>query len=468
MDYDQTRQQRSLRRIAIISVGLTALVSVILFVLLNPKYKDFSAHETAFSDTSFAELVEEDIYSYNQIAFTKTNIASGETKVLNSGSRLPGVDTLFWGSDTGAIITFSETGLTKSILTDELAARGLEVDDRTIEFVWYFDFKASKLSLVSEQPLLSDTVHFSPQENAFYLNVQRTRIANEEFLPPTILKFTPDTGNKETVKTLEAGEIVTTIDHCYDSTTTCYIANKDLKTAIVRVNDNTPVVLTKEYELIQPTHDPSVFIGYIQSEANGTDTADETVGTSELILINLLDKSEEAVPITVTTGSQPVVNMSDGSFFVFTSSLESDSQTYHKIGKRLIGGYTAIEDELTGVDEQIAPVRTSYGKDGASLVQDVEGGIYLITPRDSAVKLAKENQQSLQDIYRNCIDDSVSVFEHYPDSKRVQVGIVFDQNFVVNQKKLADCIATTNPEVMIGQDFTIIGTNPLTGRYATN
>ena len=148
-------------RRAVLIVWLVFL-AILAFLAFKPKtnFKQLSLEPLQDLPSSY-KLEGQDLYSFNGLGFTKTNISTGEQEVLSSGYRLPRINNIVWAGDEGALLSF-EGSFYYTKVQDELKTVGLNIDEITKKFTWYLNFKDGSLKKVEDVRARKNLGYYDP------------------------------------------------------------------------------------------------------------------------------------------------------------------------------------------------------------------------------------------------------------------------------------------------------------------
>ena len=470
MDYTQLLTRRN-----IIFLSLVLIIGIIAWIAVTvAPFKSIEIHQTPFKSNEFTALQNGKLYSYNGTAFYKTNPENkDEVAVLNTGMRLPLVKSLHWAGDEGAFMTFDDGSYISSLVEQQLTARGQEWDDTTRAYVWYVDFKASTLRLVSEEGLVDDVVYYSKKNGGAYYIGYGNADENGGLLPKRLLFYSTSTHTSNTVSENISYDIVKHVGSCLDSKTICLVALGESGEVIRKVSSNKVEVITKgTFDFITPTASPDVFIG----TRNINKDSDGEVLQADTYYINVRDNKSSKVDATVNASDSVLANtVSDNAFYIFEPTPLGDrvDTKYISVAKNIFGAYRTTQKTLDRASSDASPSRSlvgplSYSENGLAVFNDIDGSTFLITPSDYSYQEPGLSSSEADESLKNCFDRHTNYHEYSDELKQFKVGINYDTDFQGKIKTFSNCAAKESAKAFVGHSFVFIGISPFDGRFVTD
>ena len=467
-----------LKIIVILGVSLVAL-GLIAFIL-SPQYKGFSIHKTPYLGTGFTAIQGQSIYDYNGLSFYKSPL-NDPTKIttLSSGFQLPLPSTVYWAGDEGAVLTFTDQGATGSLLESELQSRGLELDNRTMEFVWYFDFSSRSLRLVDEFGFASPAYYYSPEKQGFYY-IKRGKPVTEShgFENAALTFYSLKSFNAETASP-SAGdeEAVTYIGACRDGTSVCLIKDIKGKQSLYAIEDTRQIKIGESYDHLTPTSSSVIFVGSIyDTPESSEDAEDELLRSSYYVLDSTTGKQSRVIDDVVANSSFIANTNDDESFYIFEPTPESSDNeiSFYTGAKNILGTPKAKkvkfsnDTKKSGIPSSVAvfDLVTRNGS-GFMIFRDVDA-VYLVTPQDYKYVSLKQSPQTLEASLQPCFSKYTQYHDFTEELNQLKVGITFDDNYRKNIEAFSSCVADSSPRSQVGHDFVFVGLSPIDGRFVTN
>ena len=475
-------QKTNLTKILIVAFSV-ALGLMVWYTLTTPLYQGFSVLKTPYRTVEHASLAGKNIYSYNGAAFIKTPLLNRDNPtILSTAFHLPNIETLNWAGDTGALLTFTDGGYIGSDVERELKVRDQSWNDQTRRYVWFADFSDSKLYLVSQYGLASQSVHYSPtQKQLYYFRYGGTVAESDQPVSQPFASYSTDNHQEtEITRDVSNPEDITHLTSCYGHEIPCYIVrygetekliatDKTGKTTELKIGENT-------YGTILPTSEPEIFFGYThQTFDSGYLEAEVPSGTVDRI--DLATNIVQTLPGRVQGGETLSANTSsEDHFFIIDSNARQNRSGLSVLtgGKNLLGQYRVKPTDFNGLKKGsealsiLPPV--SYGSDGLFLFNNTDDSFYLISQKgddtflEDRVVSARQAGAQLD----NCFKNYTSRHDFTDSIMQFKVSVNYDENYQATIKKFTECAAKSAPLAMVGYSFVFVGVQPDTGRYVTD
>ena len=475
MDSMLRNRVKILITLCLLLIGL----GVVIF-LLSPPYKNYSIHETPHLGTDFATIQGESIYGYSGLAFYKSAIDNpSKVTILSSGFHLPVPKTVHWAGDDGAVLTFTDQGAAGSLLEAELLSRGKEVNDQSLEFVWYFDFKNRSLQLVDEAGLASSAYYHSPAKHGFYyIKYGKPVLESHGFENASLAFYSTKTFSSQTVSEAVGNEEATTyIGPCKNTATVCLVKDLNGKYSLYAVENGKQEKVGKTYDHLVATASPEIFIGSIHEEPESSEGAEDELLMSSYYVVNPVTGKDTRVSKNKVANNSFIAN-SDGEnhFYIFEPtpedpedeiSLLAGAKNVFKTPKTKQVKFANIT-EKNDTSSSIAVIDpVSKNSSGFMLFRDVDTS-YLIAPQGYEYASAKQSSQKAEGSLQPCFAKYTEFHEYSEELSQFKVGVVYDANYRKTIESFSNCAATTSPGSLIGHDFIFVGLSPIDGRFVTN
>ena len=138
-----------------LAVGVLAvlLFGFIIFKLLydTQTYTPPAVKLSSFPQASHAEIVGNDVYSFDGIVFSRTDMHTGVRTIVSKPVRYPDINTVWYAGEEGAFATFKggfdSTPAEKYVYKYNLL--GASETDVSENYLWYIDFSSGDISLVN-------------------------------------------------------------------------------------------------------------------------------------------------------------------------------------------------------------------------------------------------------------------------------------------------------------------------------
>jgi hypothetical protein len=481
MNPDFNTTQSNTRRVLIfVGAAMLLLFGVLALFswLSSANHQEYQLSSTAFrGDRNFTHLSGGDLYSYNGLAFSKTNTDSTQVTVLAAGDKLPTPSALYWADSRGALMNFNGSfGRTK--IEQQLQSSGQLYDEAALNYTWYYNFQDKSLSKVSDYPITANQAAFSATDKGFYYIPDHSSIGTDDFeaIKSELHFYSIDTKQDRVV----SNDLkVVRINHFSACTIQnyhlCVIArnstgNTNLHVYGVNPNGEVKSVLESTGRLVA-TNSPEQFVTTDQATGNATSSdEDATYTEAPAKLHNLKDGS------TAELG----FNFSDELILPY---IKSTSDFYvlniREIGKYLSGGLSTLGSaDVTnlplklpnGSDFQSTfQENISYGDRSVALVTDAENNQYLFAPTGQQKSLDGIDQKTAKGIVETCIKTSGGDSSEFTEELgQFRVYFKDDSNFVNNITTFSDCVIKANNKITLGHTFYFGGKSPLDGRFTTD
>lgn len=465
------------RKRVVIAIVFGLLVTIVLIILFTPLYGSFSVHKTPYRSNMLATVQGEYIYGYSGAAFYKTNIKNSEdVTVLNSGLRLPTIETSHWVGDQGILLSFTDGGVTKSLIEEALAARGERWNDETMNYVWYLNFKTNQLSLVNRFGIAGDSVVYSAQKQGVYYVGYSDVLLEEEQEENAPLQFFSTTNyTSEIVEKNVASPIsLSYLGDCPKDSgyIVCIIETKDDKYVVNGIGEGKKTkLIDKSFDNITPTANPSIYIGTVNHVISSSHQEDEELA-ADLYRIDIENNSVSKLNTPISASRSILANTTvNDQFYVFEPSVGDDTNevAYISGSKNLLGFYRTKPQAATTDSESksiIGPF--SRTANGESMFHDVEGNTYLITPSGQDYKPTTLSEQEMKSKLFNCFNTYTKGYLYTAELKQFKINIQYDASFNKNIADFSKCAIDASPKTSVGYSFIFLGVSPSSGKFVTD
>lgn len=470
--------RNKLKIIIILGVLLVGLALAIF--LLTPPYKGYSVHKTPYLSSNFATIQGKNIYGYNGLSFYKSAIDdSSNITTLSSGFHLPVPKTVYWAGDDGAVLTFTDQGVSGSLLEAKLGSQGREVDEQTLEYVWYFNFSDHTLTLVDEFGFASPAFYYSPTKHGFYYIKYGKPVSESHGFENAALSFySTKSLTSQTVSEVVGNEEATTyIGPCKDTETVCMIKDLNGKYSLYSVENGKQNKIGKTYDHIVATASPMLFVGSLHETPRSSENAEDELLKANYYVINPSTGKQTVVSSGRVANNSFVANTSgDGFFYIFeTTAQNPDDEVSLLSGAKNVLNTPKTKQVTFTNDTKQAGVSTSLAvlgpvssnDAGFMLFRDVDA-TYLIAPQGYDYKSPKPSSQKTESLLKDCFGKYTKYHDFTEELGQFKVGVAYDDNYRKNIEAFSSCVATSSPQSQVGYDFIFVGLNPIDGRFVTN
>lgn len=471
--------QRTMLRNIILGGIVIVLGIIVYLVLTTPSYKSFSLYKTPFSVSSFSMVKGNALYSYSGLSFYKQAISSGDSvTVLNSGVRLPVIENLYWAGDNGALLTFTDGGYIGSALERELMSRQLEWNNDSKEYLWYLDFKTSKLMLVSEYPLISESVYYSDASESIYYARQNGFIPESD-IPNGLPLIAYSTKNLTETTVLEnlGTEAVEFIGPCETIDTICFSIQNPDGASLYKVGKDgkQTKVLNDTFDSINPTSSPTIFIGVQYDDVSENEGVGEVLQAT-VYHIDLATKKTTKTDTKIGSTRSILSNIGEGdSFYLYepTSQTDKSGLTYVAGSKNLLGT-TKTRLQVLGKSAELKQTSSSIvtpisiTANGLSLFGDIDGSMFLIAPEKFNYQVVESSSTDVEKNIEPCLKKYTKSYDYTDELKQFKIGIIYDDTFTQRIKSFSTCVDQVYPAAYSGYYFVIVGLSSTDGRFVTD
>ncbi|HRK40563.1 MAG TPA: hypothetical protein PLN95_00575 [Candidatus Saccharibacteria bacterium] len=466
---------RFLTRRNLIVAALVLILGLVTYLILTtPRYVAFTLHTTPYTTSNLSAIHGDSILSYSGMSFIRQDI-KGEASpaVLNSGLRLPTIEKLFWGGNKGALITFTDGGYIDSVLEQELTSRGKEWDEDTRHYLWYLDFKTSKLSLVSEFPLMSENVAYDQSSGNLYY-VRGNGYLPDSDVPNSVplIAFSTTTLQETTLINTQSIKIGS-VSLC-ENNLPCYSVNEDDGEVLYVVESGQKErVISEDFDKLIPTGDPWVLFGLRHAVLDDRVSEDEILKASVFRIDLKTSKIQDTTGVVGATNTLLANTATDDKFYVMQPTPGNSGDVPYLTGGKTVLGHYKVKEAVfknSSKDEAssgsiIEPI--SRNGSGATMFHDVEGTVYLITPGSYSYGSKYLDSSKVEDAIKTCFDQYTKEHDYTDDLKQFRIGIDYGTNFRQSIRNFAECVNKTDTNVLTGYTFIFIGLDS-SGRYVTD
>ena len=464
----------------IIILGVLLVGLALAIFLLTPPYKGYSVHKTPYLSSNFATIQGGSIYGYNGLSFYKSAIDNpSKITTLSSGFHLPVPKTVYWAGDDGAVLTFADQGVSGSLLEVQMGALGREVDEQTLEYVWYFNFSDHTLTLVDEFGFASPAFYYSPAKHGFYYIKYGKPVSESHGFENAALSFysTKSLTSQSVSEVVGNEEATTYIGPCKDTETVCMIKDLNGMYSLYSVENGKQNKIGKTYDHIVATASPMLFVGSLHETPKSSENAEDELLKTNYYVIDPSTGKQTIVSSGRIANNSFVANTSgDGFFYVFeTTAQDPDDDISLLSGAKNI--FNTLKTKLVrftndtkqaGVSTSLAIIGPVSSNDaGFMLFQDVDA-TYLIAPQGYDYESPRPSPQKTESLLKECFEKYTKYHDFTEELGQFKVGVAYDDNYHKNIEAFSGCVATSSPQSQIGYDFIFVGLNPIDGRFVTN
>lgn len=482
MNDDTANSKRSqLLKWGVIGVVVLLVIMLVFALLMRTNVEQYHMGKTPYSPGSFAHLDGDSLYTYNGIAFLKTDIKTGTVEALSSGEWFPTPKDVKWVGSKGVLIRFS-IFFPKIIAEDRVNNLQQRFPNRNAEeYTWYYDFSSRSLKLVNEQPLLTDdaTYYSESEDRIYYLSSNRFSGAETDEVDESLKLYFYDlsTGKNTTVNNDLAVTAADTLHACPNLQGVCFIARdtKDiLKAKLFQVkpsSDSKPTVLLESTGRIFRTNNPDRYATIEFSRDEGHSHEDHGVAEGEVELTNepvtlhaLSQKKTYNLDFKAGISEPNIHFVDETNFYVlFNNSESADGSMVYRSGVLTEDGSKSKEFEVTygnkaeSVSQLVTINNLSRGE--SVLVSTIDNEIAIFNAERFA-DLKPADVTRAKDAVERCASPLGLRTELLADNKMFRIVVNQGGSFSKNISDVSSCIVKSGMEDFRGYTFQFAAINP--------
>lgn len=375
-------------RITFALIAFLSIVFVVLFIIVN-REKSFGYKILPLPQNNFRQVIDNNLYFYNGVAFYSQDLSSNTRKIINYSPSLPNIDRVYW-SEGGAILQFSEmTPLDFTVINwggqrqdaQSIAnAQGFSRSDLG-RVAWYLDFSTGDLYFVDVfQDTNWKTMESLPNPKTFLLYGRSSLTGSS---PTSVaVNFTP---GKRTELVLEVSNLSTTslskAFRCVDGRLICVVGqSRDGRIFIKSIADKkVDISLDPNSTVNSSNHANYVLVGQLTQEAGKNPDNEMDHSHGEEYAYRILDiKNGESSPISFDgePGYVTASDISDTGIIVYTKDTEGNTVINYGPHNRK----PKLTPAQLGVNLDIKNIMGNV--DGVSILVQNSGSIALVGETD--------------------------------------------------------------------------------------
>lgn len=483
------RDNKALRLSLLAGAGLLMIIGLLVVLWPRPNYPQYQTQATGLNASrSFATLSGSKLFAYNGLAFFTIDTAqNNKLDILSRPGKLPAPDNVYWADDKGALMTFKASFISTTVEA-ALQAKGLEVNDETSRYTWYFNFKDSSLNLAYPGPISSGLAVYSQADGGFYFTSDDSAMLdlvtadNNQSVPVTYKLYFYKLATK-TLSTVNESLGVTTIEYMAE----CRIGDQRLCLAARSIDNsklglygvNTTGRVKKFFETggrIIPTNQPNLFATTDQQPATSNKNSQEDAAEPKnpLILRNIADGSKTALGFDVAT-ENIVLNFSGKSFYALIAGTPVDG--------RIANGYYSGEIKGQRVTSQLRLLSNSdkspyqqgfinqsgYGTNQTVLVTAATNDQFLISPKSATPPMTTiPNPKVATQTVENCVKNNASTYQYFNDIRQFKVFFIDDASRSAKMQAFSTCLINTSAGQLAGYSYYFGTEDPWNGRITSD
>jgi hypothetical protein len=246
--------------ILLILIVLAVIGAVVFIQKQKPKGVDYDFTLSGIPLGNNIGIIDDALYSYNGVVFSKTNLADNSTTKLTTLMNLPDITDITWGK-SGALLKIEDAG--QNSLIQGLITKNNLQGESLPGIVWYMDFKTSTL-----RPI----VNYATQWNkALYVESSNQFVIYQGSLPAAKTDFFVFEENEQVIKKLSVNADIDIVEDIFNCTEGVCVSGKSAKrqTVLYLVNPKTKttkLVTQVDSGTILPTSNPDYALISVNTE----------------------------------------------------------------------------------------------------------------------------------------------------------------------------------------------------------
>lgn len=448
--------------------------SLLLFKNDIPSYRATAINEIPIVDTVL--LKDPYLYAYNGLSFHKTNIYTSDITVLNSGLKLPSVETIIWANDNGALMTFDESfwlSEPQSVMLDS----GRDILDSSYkDYTWYLDFETSKLSPVHTEKILPNIGFYSPSRNSIIFAAMTNGSQDV-----SLLSYSPSSEKTEAInERLDVFNIRDISDCGENSSSICLLArtreNPD-STSVIEVN-------SIGVERIALSSRGRVFETNRMNHYVVFEKIDFDVGDSGFNFVNNSDTAEsEANVVNISDGTVLETNYSTNSNNVIVHYVQDEGVIFFDDSVIAEDGvfsyfYGVVEDGNVSVAKMNINTNNKLNDIVTIRTVDESNSILGILPDNTPLLLHQTTQNiklpepteeiTAREVVLKCLSEESSSLDYDGNNRTFRIFFIENNDFSDNVNRFSSCLLEEDKSIIFGFNFYFGARDSVSGRITTD
>ena len=421
-----------------------------------------------FSSNNQTQVVGNDIYTFDGVAFSKTDPKTGKRTVLSRPVRYPEVESVWYLGDKGALATFK--GSFDSTPAEEYIYKYglLSASETTIKqnYLWYIDFPTGDITLINSDYADNKYVYYDTASQKAYILFTRNLEGYDESVASQnssqIAEFDPST--KTIVKQTTASDIVDAsglfsctagvfcvVGTLNDGSSTLSVSNKD---------GSLSQLASDKYTNFLPTNDKNTFLiakpssGDQQSASLEDEVSLE--GPFSLSLFDTTSKKTTKISTVVDNDSGVLAFREDDNISVLYGSASTSYISVH--AKNRLGWFVSKQTK-TKLNTMGVGL-PSYAEDGSfGIIQSADNSYISL---GNVASLSSYDKNYYQSVVSGCIGSDES-FLYDEEGQRFMISLIYSSAVQQRVDSLASCIYKDTSKTT-GVMFRIALMSPTTGQ----
>jgi len=459
-------------RIATISAMVLLSMTAILISLMNihPDNK-WQLYQLPLSIDNHANIINNQLYSYNGIVFTKTDLESKRVTILLEGIRLPAVSGIWWADDHGVLVKFNSSFYNTEVFDQILDNYEIIEADSIINYLWYVDFSSGLIKLVSDSPLIDRSPYYDRGSGQIFYSVL-TSSADES----KSLTYSLDIKSKD-IRVASSRFPLVSVAHSIDCENyiNCLIGKTDTREglSIFGFTGESYTLIMKDDQAINisPTNNNNIYYAtYDNNRDIKEEYTDKTSNMFEVEIWDISSKTKKGTGLKISDASNLVSIYEDGLYALYYPSIDNKSTTLVERANSLLGIKSNIRKGR--FDEPISGL-VSYDKQSGSILLYQTSGKLAILSKDTYESIVSGSFDDKLKKASDCAEenDTIAFTDQDDYSNIINISIPFNEGSLSDEvyRNISNCISK-NAADFIDVKFTLFDTpvdmvsrDPLTG-----
>lgn len=471
-------RNRLFRLLVIVGVILIALWLFISSIFLTPAQKPQTITDLGLSPNNYPSLSGKNLLYYNGLSFIKTDLSDGKSKSL-SNVFLPGVTSVLWAGEDGAIVTVDQlkpyTSLDKYYQINMSDRYSHDYPNK--DFPWYVDFSSNTVTPVEDISVSGRDFSYNSKDKLLYF-LSSTPIGDNDYEDDTpiaigkvlVVWSVTDKKVTEQISLFDNSE-VRSLSQC-DGYAVCIatLNHTNNESKLFGMNGNSINELYSTKNTLSQTNNPSLFAIIDTSKSGETsedmENAQDKI-VSEITLFNTRDKTITNPGLTLHGSTDLVVLYKQNDITVYANYADNELKSLYQ--STSVAGNLAVSSSVSSVDKNgifhLYPSSFSNDIAGAIAFASSKPTTYYIGDGKLAGTPPKNDADSL---VGSCVSKQKgSSYNYLEKGNLFSIFLQFDQDYQKNVLSLNDCLFKDASKTY-NYNFKVSGTDPSTGKIIIN
>lgn len=461
----------------LVIITLIATWLLINSVFLTPAQKPLTISTTGLGSSNLPSLSGKNLLHYNGLSFIKTDLSTGQSSNL-SNIFIPGVTSVFWASDKGAVVTVDRlrpnTALDKYYQLN--VANPYMYDYPNRDFPWFIDFSNNTITPIEEVSVGGRVFSYDEERKLLYF-LSATPLGENDYaddVPIAIGKplVAWSIADKKVVSQtpMPDSSIVNSITQCSDyevCVTTINYSTNDSK--ILGLKDNTLKELYKSQNKILPTNNPALFAINDTSKSGYTSEDSENAHdnlVSDISFFDIKSNSLTKEKLSLKGSTDFVVLYKPDDINVYASFNDTEIKSLHQAPSA--AGNLAVASTVSTTETGLFllhPLSFSSDIAGAIAFGSSQSHVYYVGDGKLATIPPADGVES---VVKSCTDKNAgSYFTYTKENSLYSLYIPFSDSYQKTISELNKCLFS-NADRVYGYNFKVSGIDSATGKIITN